>query len=112
MLIILTVCPVAAPGKAVGHKELIAEVAGTKFMWKIAFPVGVGFRAGWRDPDAHAGGSVEAVCIAGIVGRGVVRISSAIACYVGRIICIFIDISYIGIKEGIDINSHTKGMAG
>lgn len=89
MLVILAVRPIAAPGKAMGDKEFITEIAWTEFVWKITFPVGVGFRAGRGDPDAHAGGSVEVVCI-----------------------CIFIDISYIGIKEGIDVNSHSIGMAG
>lgn len=89
MLVILTVRPVASPGKTMGDKEFITEIAGTDLMRKITFPVGVGFRAGWGDPDAHAGGARETVCI-----------------------CIFIDISYIWIEEGIDINSHSESMAG
>ncbi len=99
MLIILTVCPVAAPGKAVGDKKLVTQIAGTQLMWEIAFPVGIRFGAGRGDPDARVR-SRKVACSIGSIGSGFYGVSS------------FLYISNIWIKEGIDINSHSEGMAG
>lgn len=99
MLIILTVRPVTAPGKAVGNKKLVTQVAGTELMWEITFPVGIRLGAGRGDPDARAR-SREAVCISGSVG--------SVFCTTGG----FIYIGNIRIEEGIDVNSHSEGVAG
>lgn len=104
MLIIFTVRPVAAPGKSMGDKEFVTEIAGTEFMWKITIPVGICFGTGWRNPDLHVA-----------VRRGAWRIDKRIGSGVLRSIgisSIFPDIGDIGVKEGVDVNCHSERVAG